>query len=115
MNYTMNFKKKISLQCADLTRQLKRLLCCRMAEAKVAAVKMILLHNIQPTGDDDAQASANQGQRYSSVSQSQKRLSANQEHRLIFNFFLICCDTDCVETVHITIALLKNLHQRRTT
>ncbi len=43
-----------------------------MAEAKGAAVKMILLHNIQPTGDDDAQASANQRHRYSSVSQSQK-------------------------------------------
>jgi hypothetical protein len=70
MENTMNLKKKSSLQCADLTRQLKRLLCCRIAEAKGAAVKMILLHNIQPTGDDDAQASANQRQRYSSVSQS---------------------------------------------
>ena len=68
----MSLKKNLSLQCADLTRQLKHLLCCRMAEAKGAAVKMILLHNIQPTGDDDAQASANQGQRYTSVSQSQK-------------------------------------------
>jgi cell fate regulator YaaT (PSP1 superfamily) len=72
MENTMSLKKNLSLQCADLTRQLKHLLCCRMAEAKVAAVKMILLHNIQPTGDDDAQASANQGQRYTSVSQSQK-------------------------------------------
>ncbi len=65
---------------------------------------MMLLHNIQPTGDDDAQASANQGQRYTSVNQSQKGLCMDFSQSRAQNkiFFLIYCDTDSVDTVYIT-------------